>query len=28
MKVEDGSVHRKKYNEHCMKQWIRIPKAT
>jgi hypothetical protein len=20
MKVEDGSVHRKKYNEHCMKQ--------
>ncbi len=27
MKVEDGSVHRKKYNGSCMKQWVKIPKA-
>jgi hypothetical protein len=28
MKVEDKGVHCKKYNGHCMKQWIRIPKTT
>jgi hypothetical protein len=28
LKVEDGSVHRKKYNGRCMKQQVRIPKAT
>ncbi len=28
MKVEDGGVHRKRYNGHCMKQKIRILKAT
>jgi hypothetical protein len=22
MKVEDGGVHRKRYDGHCMKQWI------
>jgi len=27
MKVENGSVHHKKYNGRCMKQWIKIPKA-
>jgi len=27
VKVEDGSVYRKKYNGHCMKQ-VKIPKAT
>ncbi len=26
MKVEDGGVHRKKYNKHYTKQKIRIPK--
>jgi hypothetical protein len=28
MKVEDGGVHLKKYDGHCMKQQVRIPKAT
>jgi len=28
MKVEEGGVHHKKYEGHCMKQWIKIPKAT
>ncbi len=28
MKVEEKDVHHKKYNGHCMKQWIIIPKAT
>jgi hypothetical protein len=28
MKVEEGSVHRKKYDGHCMKQWVRFLKAT
>jgi hypothetical protein len=28
MKVEDGSVHHKKYNGHYTKQRIKIPKAT
>jgi hypothetical protein len=28
MKVEDGGVHRKKYDGRCMKQRIRILKAT
>ncbi len=28
MKVEDGGVHRKRYNGCCTKQWVRIPKAT
>jgi hypothetical protein len=27
MKVEDGSVHHKRYDERCTKQRIRIPKA-
>jgi hypothetical protein len=28
MKVENGGVHRKKYDGRCMKQQVRIPKAT
>jgi hypothetical protein len=28
MKVEDGGVHCKRYDGHCTKQWVRIPKAT
>jgi hypothetical protein len=28
MKVKDGSVHHKRYNGCCTKQWVRIPKAT
>ncbi len=28
MKMENGSVHRIRYNGYCMKQWIRIPKVT
>jgi hypothetical protein len=28
MKVENGGVHRKKYESHCTKQWVKIPKAT
>jgi len=28
MKVEEGGVHHKKYEGHCMKQWVKIPKAT
>jgi len=28
MKVENGGVHHKKYNGHCMKQQVKIPKAT
>jgi hypothetical protein len=28
VRVEDGGVHRKKYNGHCTKQKIRIPKVT
>jgi hypothetical protein len=28
MKVEDGSMHCKKYNGYCTKQRIIIPKAT
>jgi len=28
MKVEDGGVHRKKYDGRCTKQWVRIPKTT
>jgi hypothetical protein len=28
MKMEDGGVHRNKYNGHYIKQRIRIPKAT
>ncbi len=28
MKVEDGGVHRKRYDGCCTKQQIRIPKAT
>jgi len=27
MKMKDGGVHCKIYNEHCMKQRVRIPKA-
>ncbi len=27
MKVEDGGVHHKRYDEHCTKQWVKIPKA-
>ncbi len=27
LKVEDGGVHRNKYDGHCMKQRIKIPKA-
>jgi len=27
VKVEDGSVHHKKYDGHCVKQWIKIPKV-
>jgi hypothetical protein len=27
MKVEDGDVHLKRYNGHCTKQQVRIPKA-
>jgi hypothetical protein len=26
--VEDGGVHHKKYDGHCIKQWVRISKAT
>jgi hypothetical protein len=28
MKVEDGGVHCKRYNGCCMKQRVKIPKAT
>jgi hypothetical protein len=28
MKVKNGDVHHDKYNDHYMKQWIKIPKAT
>ncbi len=28
MKVENEGVHCKKYNGHCMKQWVKILKAT
>jgi hypothetical protein len=28
MKVEEGGVHHKKYEGHCMKQWVKISKAT
>ncbi len=28
MKVEEGGVHRNRYNGYCMNQWIKIPKAT
>jgi hypothetical protein len=28
MKVEDGGMHDKRYNERCTKQQVRIPKAT
>jgi hypothetical protein len=28
VKVEDGGVHHKKYDGHCTKQWVEIPKAT
>ncbi len=28
MKVEEGGVHHKRYEDHCMKQWIKILKAT
>jgi hypothetical protein len=28
MKVEDGGVHRKRYNGCCTKKQVRIPKAT
>jgi hypothetical protein len=28
MKVEDGGVHYKRYDGHCTKQRIRIPKVT
>jgi hypothetical protein len=27
MKVEDGGVHCNKYDDYCMKQWVRIPNA-
>jgi len=27
MKVEDGGVHRKRYDGHCTKQHVRIPMA-
>ncbi len=28
MKVEKGNVHCKKYEGHCTKQWVIIPKTT
>ncbi len=28
MKMEDGGVHHNKYDGHCMKQWVKIPKTT
>jgi hypothetical protein len=28
MMVEEGGAHHKEYEGRCMKQWIRIPKAT
>jgi hypothetical protein len=28
MKVEEESVYFKRYNGHCMKQWMKTPKAT
>jgi hypothetical protein len=28
MKVEKGGVHHKRYDGHCTKQWVGIPKAT
>jgi hypothetical protein len=28
MKVEEGGVHHNKYDGHCIKQLVRIPKAT
>ncbi len=28
MKLEHECVHHKRYNGHCTKQWIKIPKAT
>ncbi len=27
IKVEERGVHCKKHNDHCMKKWVRIPKA-
>jgi len=28
MKVGEGGVHRNRYDGHCMKQWVKIPKVT
>jgi len=28
MKVEEGGIHRKRYDGHCTKQWVKIPKVT
>jgi len=27
MKMEERDVHCNRYDGHCMKQWVRIPKA-
>jgi hypothetical protein len=28
MKVGEGGVHCNRYDGHCMKQWVKIPKVT
>lgn len=27
MKMEEGGVHHNRYDDHCKKQWVKIPKT-
>jgi hypothetical protein len=28
MEMEEKGIHRKRYDGHCIKQWVKIPKPT